>query len=238
MRDKSVLRKLLGLCVSTVVVVGRELLEGGEGGRDRLDVWVRTKVGVPPSPLPETFGDGRRSCAWNIASQFQISRPSRCKPEFSITSIGSLPTIRSTARLRPANFLDSPRMLFAPLGRARCRIILSVLELRATTGARIGTGAAMWMRGPGRRTGRFRSCGGSLCRASSIADAASADWEPQSELPSCMAAIPPLPILRSTDSMPPEAGAAQIPAHPQAGNQRRHLRRQRLRGRRARLRDG
>ena len=46
MRDKSVLRKLLGLCVSTVVVVGRELLEGGEGGRDRLDVWVRTKVGV------------------------------------------------------------------------------------------------------------------------------------------------------------------------------------------------
>ena len=46
MRDKSVLRKLLGLCVSTVVVVGRELVEGCEGGRDRLEVWVRTKVGV------------------------------------------------------------------------------------------------------------------------------------------------------------------------------------------------
>ena len=45
MRDKSVLRKLLGLCVATVVVVGRELLEGGEGGRDRLDVWVRTRAG-------------------------------------------------------------------------------------------------------------------------------------------------------------------------------------------------
>jgi transposase len=43
-RDKSVLRKLLGLCVSTVVVVGRELVEGLEGGRDRLDVWVRTKA--------------------------------------------------------------------------------------------------------------------------------------------------------------------------------------------------
>ncbi len=35
---------VLDLCVSTVVVVGRELVEGGEGGRDRLDVWVRTKV--------------------------------------------------------------------------------------------------------------------------------------------------------------------------------------------------
>lgn len=46
MRDKSVLRKLLGLCVSTVVVMGRELVEGCEGGRDRLEVWVRTKVGV------------------------------------------------------------------------------------------------------------------------------------------------------------------------------------------------
>ena len=46
MRDRSVLRKLLGLCVSSVVVVGRELVEGCEGGRDRLDVWVRTKVGV------------------------------------------------------------------------------------------------------------------------------------------------------------------------------------------------
>jgi transposase len=45
-RDRSVLRKLLGLCVSTVVVVGRELVEGCEGGRDRLEVWVRTKVGV------------------------------------------------------------------------------------------------------------------------------------------------------------------------------------------------
>jgi len=46
-RDKSVLRKLLGLCVSTVVVVvGRELVEGRQGGRDRLDVWVRTKVGA------------------------------------------------------------------------------------------------------------------------------------------------------------------------------------------------
>jgi len=43
-RDKSVLRRLLGLCVSTVVVVGRELVVGREGGRDRLDVWVRTKV--------------------------------------------------------------------------------------------------------------------------------------------------------------------------------------------------
>ena len=46
MRDRSVLRKLLGLCVSTVVVVGRELVEGCEGGRDRLDVCVRTKVGL------------------------------------------------------------------------------------------------------------------------------------------------------------------------------------------------
>ncbi len=46
MRDKSVLRRLLGLCVSTVVVVGRELVEGHDGGRDRLDVWVRTKVGA------------------------------------------------------------------------------------------------------------------------------------------------------------------------------------------------
>ena len=46
MRDKSVLRKLLGLCVSTVVVVGRELVEGRGGGRDRLDIWLRAKVGV------------------------------------------------------------------------------------------------------------------------------------------------------------------------------------------------
>lgn len=49
MRDKSVLRKLLGLCVSTVVVMGRELVEGRQGGRDRLEVWVRTKVGVKGS---------------------------------------------------------------------------------------------------------------------------------------------------------------------------------------------
>ena len=46
MRDKSVLRKLMGLCVSTVVVVGRELVEVHDGGRGRLDVWVRTKVGL------------------------------------------------------------------------------------------------------------------------------------------------------------------------------------------------
>lgn len=44
MRDKSVLRRLLGLCVSTVVVLGRELVEVHEGGRDRLDVRVRTKA--------------------------------------------------------------------------------------------------------------------------------------------------------------------------------------------------
>jgi hypothetical protein len=31
------------MCVSTVVVVGRELTEGCDGGRDRLDVWIRTK---------------------------------------------------------------------------------------------------------------------------------------------------------------------------------------------------
>ena len=68
MRDKSVLRKLLGLCVSTVVVVRRELLEGGEGGRDRLDVWVRTKVGAKgrcgkcgdPSPWFDNGGGQRR----------------------------------------------------------------------------------------------------------------------------------------------------------------------------------
>jgi len=42
-RDKSVLRKLLGLCISAVVVCGQRLVVGGEGGRDRLDVWVRTR---------------------------------------------------------------------------------------------------------------------------------------------------------------------------------------------------
>ncbi len=46
MRDKSVLRNLLGLCVCTVVVMGRDLVEGQAGGRDRLEVWVRTKVGA------------------------------------------------------------------------------------------------------------------------------------------------------------------------------------------------
>ena len=46
MRDNSVLRKLLGLCVSTVVVVGRELRDGGDGGRSNLVVWVRRRVGV------------------------------------------------------------------------------------------------------------------------------------------------------------------------------------------------
>jgi hypothetical protein len=45
-RDNSVLRKLLGLCVSTVVVVGRELRDGGDGGRSNLVVWVRRWVGV------------------------------------------------------------------------------------------------------------------------------------------------------------------------------------------------
>ncbi len=43
MRGNSVLRKLLGLCVLTVVVVGRELHEGEDGGRSKLEVWVRRR---------------------------------------------------------------------------------------------------------------------------------------------------------------------------------------------------
>lgn len=46
MRENSVLRKLLGLWVLAVVVCERELVEGSEGSRDRLDVWIRTKVGA------------------------------------------------------------------------------------------------------------------------------------------------------------------------------------------------
>ncbi len=46
MRNKSVLRKLLGLCVATVVVVGRELHEAGDRGRSKLVVWVRRKSRV------------------------------------------------------------------------------------------------------------------------------------------------------------------------------------------------
>ena len=46
MRDKSVLRKLLGLCVATVVVVGRELHEAGDGGRSKLVVKVRRRARV------------------------------------------------------------------------------------------------------------------------------------------------------------------------------------------------
>jgi transposase len=42
-RDNSVLRKLLGLCVSTVVVVGRELVDGPDGGRSKLVVRVRRR---------------------------------------------------------------------------------------------------------------------------------------------------------------------------------------------------
>jgi transposase len=45
-RDNSVLRKLLGLCVLTVVVVGRELHEAGDGGRSKLVVWVRRRARV------------------------------------------------------------------------------------------------------------------------------------------------------------------------------------------------
>jgi transposase len=43
-RDNSVLRSLLGLCVATVVVVGRELVEAGDGGRSKLVVWVRRRT--------------------------------------------------------------------------------------------------------------------------------------------------------------------------------------------------
>jgi transposase len=42
-RDNSVLRKLLGLCVLTVVVVGRELVDGPDGGRSKLVVRVRRR---------------------------------------------------------------------------------------------------------------------------------------------------------------------------------------------------
>jgi transposase len=42
-RDNSVLRSLLGLCVSTVVVVGRELHDDG-GVRSNLVVWVRRRA--------------------------------------------------------------------------------------------------------------------------------------------------------------------------------------------------
>jgi transposase len=45
-RDKSVLRKLLGLCVFTVVIVRQELHEGVEGGRSKLVVWVRHRARV------------------------------------------------------------------------------------------------------------------------------------------------------------------------------------------------
>ena len=45
-RENSVLVKLPGLCVLAVVVCERELVEGSEGSRDRLDVWIRTKVGA------------------------------------------------------------------------------------------------------------------------------------------------------------------------------------------------
>ena len=44
MRDNSVLRSLLGLCVATVVVVGRELEKGAQGGRSKLVVCVRRRV--------------------------------------------------------------------------------------------------------------------------------------------------------------------------------------------------
>ena len=44
MRDNSVLRKLLGLCVFTVVVVGRDLVEDADGGRSKLVVWVRRRA--------------------------------------------------------------------------------------------------------------------------------------------------------------------------------------------------
>jgi transposase len=43
-RDKIVLRKLLGLCASVVVVVGQELVEGGDGERSKLVVWVRRRA--------------------------------------------------------------------------------------------------------------------------------------------------------------------------------------------------
>ncbi len=46
MRESSVLVKLPGLWVLAVVVCERELVEGSEGSRDRLDVWIRTKVGA------------------------------------------------------------------------------------------------------------------------------------------------------------------------------------------------
>jgi hypothetical protein len=48
-RDNSVLRSLLGLCVSTVVVVGRELEKGVEGRRSKLVVWVQTGDAEPGS---------------------------------------------------------------------------------------------------------------------------------------------------------------------------------------------
>ena len=62
-RDTSVLRKLLGLCVSTVVVMGRELVESHSDGRDRLEVWVRTNLGA--SGLRRRLGaqGGRREGA-------------------------------------------------------------------------------------------------------------------------------------------------------------------------------
>lgn len=44
MRNNSVLRSLLGLCVATVVIVGLELVEASDGGRSKLVVWVRRRA--------------------------------------------------------------------------------------------------------------------------------------------------------------------------------------------------
>ena len=60
MRDKSVLRKLLGLCVSAVVVCGQKLVEGGEGDRDRFDVWVRSST----TSVGRTRSTRRHWCDW------------------------------------------------------------------------------------------------------------------------------------------------------------------------------
>jgi hypothetical protein len=63
-RENSVPRKLLGTCVLTVIVVEREMHEGEDGGRSKLEVWVRRRAwhrgrsgrcgGVAPC-----FDDGR-----------------------------------------------------------------------------------------------------------------------------------------------------------------------------------